>query len=271
MPTLNYKEMHIGSKSLVLLKNGWPLLFTVIVTLLLLWRLGEGTRIGPVFLDAFKWPGFDTSMIVQPKESQPEHLQLDPGAVAVSSKPSLQAKVIQGIFILTTYLFIALNTLMFLKENRKAIGTHGNKGLLTLAWWITLIGFAVTIIWATKVYRGWDSDWMGDFADELVALVIFTAFGIVDWLNWRTYAKIDTMSAQTDSKFALNQLLLVDIPVVAGLLSSLCLANHVNHRFRDSGQYLAGFCSGAAVMHLAASQAIFFILAVRKDWPKASA
>ena len=96
-------------------------------------------------------------------------------------------------------------------------------------------------------------------------------FFYVDTLNRKIFrakeaAKPDDLALRVESYFASGQALFVDLPVVAGMVVIIILASYIDWRFSESRPYLAGFCSGATVMHLAASQLIFAILAFKRSY-----
>lgn len=236
---------------------------TCLVAWLFLSNLDTHKRLGPFSLNACQWPGFANLV-----GEETNLLASAPGAsnaeLISSSKPRLQSKVIHGILVLTTYVFVACNTLVFLLENLIAF-SRVKHWLLYVAWGLTFWVWLVVVFWIPKVYYHWDAQWIGEFPDEEVAFGIFMVFFIVDVINWRVYARGDAKHDAIDSRFALRQAAFVDFPVIAGVSISIVLASHLNQHFKGSDQYLFGFFSGATVMHLATSQIIYTILAVRRD------
>jgi hypothetical protein len=241
-----------------------PLLITGFTAWVLLSSLGTDRHFGRIPLNAFQWPGYASMADKETNSVASSAEKLDSETLS-PSKPTLQSKVIHGILVFTTYMFVACNTLIFLIENLIAFSRVKHK-LLYLAWALTFFVWLPTVFWLPKVYYHWDAQWIATYPDEVVALWIFVIFLIVDWINYRVYASGGRLHDAIDSRFAISQAAFVDFPVIAGIGISILLAKNFSQYFGNSEeQYIFGFFSGAAVMHLATSQIIYTILAIRRD------
>lgn len=257
----------------LLLLNGWPLLLTALVGLTLILSLGHNPQLFGVSLplDAAKWPVAPPVIRAHAPSQTPGDAK--PDLPSTLSKP-LDGGMIHSILVLTTYLLIVFNTVLYLKENEGAPRKKGKGNRrLKVAWWITLAFEIVTVLLLYQAYQ----DLRHGVKDDAIfsagaALVIFIAFIVVDIMNYTTLRdehiiKATDVRVGEEKTFALNQALLVDLPVVIGILASLSLAFCFTGRLSETEEYyLVGFFSGAAVMHLAISQVIFIILAFKKEY-----
>jgi len=264
------KHLSVWKKLWIFIKNGLPLIGTVSIAIVLFSALGTGRRLGRVSLDALKWPGFSSTTTIPTKS--PDARPADIDKAEIISKPILEGEAVHHILLVTTFAFIGFNTLIFLIENLNAFACVSKKRLLYLAWFLTLCCEIVTVLWIPKVYEGWDADWICPFPDQVVAFLMFSVFAIVDCLNSRAYEKNAETALNGNkehdkklSQWAKNQALLVDLPVIIGIGVSTFMAVHLTQHFEKSPAYLSGFFSGATVMHLAASQIIYTILAIKAD------
>ncbi len=268
--------VHPGQVLWIVLNNVWTFLVTVGIAYLLISYLGTGK----LAIDASKWPAFSGASTNQTTTLDSYGGKGDP-ETPTDLRETLHGEEIRGILLLVTYLFIFLNTAIFLRENRKT-AREKDDWHSTLAWYVAFSCELLAFSWLFKIVHGWGlkwtreylpnriGEWVVTFPDELIALFIFLLFTCVDCLNWRAYAarpaKTPNDQESEESQFALNQALFVDMPVVVGILISVFLADHLIRRFHGSDIYVSGFFSGATVMHLAASQMIYSILACRKNF-----
>jgi hypothetical protein len=265
-------------------KVGGPLIATAMVASALILSLNTDVT----GLDASTWPAFANSShnavpppfgvipLQQPIEMSPSP---SPTALSVTNnadqrrqaetqstrRQPINPLVIHCVLAVTTCLLILLNTWLYLVENDDNPVTCKSKALRNARRLVALCMLAM-VSWVFKLILGWN--W-GSFADAIIPLFVFSVFLVVDFVNYRVFrdqaaVNPSISSLEVESTFASSQAALVDLPVVAGIFVSVVLALYLGWRFSGSEHYFAGFFSGSTVMHLAASQIIYVVLAFKR-------
>jgi hypothetical protein len=138
----------------------------------------------------------------------------------------------------------------------------------------------VALIWGSDII--WGNLGLSNHSHEYIALIVFVVFVFMDWSlynNGRSQLAllkppVDDVQGRKRAELALKaenfllQLLFVDLPVVLGIGVTLILLNVFLDGSpalgvrgdRSAEAYLRGLATGAVVMHMAASQAIFFFI-----------
>lgn len=258
-----FKHLHIW------LRNGWPLLLTFFIAIVLVSQLNTGRQLSALntifYLDACLWPSVSCT---GSDKKQPSTQQREQHTSDLTQNP-INGKALHAILEMTTALFIFLNTVMYLcdsiREERK--GFH-----LISAFLITLLCEGITLCWVLSLYfLGFN--WVKTLGEAL-PLFIFIAFTYVDYTSYKKEAanckKINkskhAIHHHALKEFALDQMLLVDIPVIVGIGAALWLESYLVKEFSESDHYFEAFFTGAIVMHLAISQIIYFMLSLKKEY-----
>ena len=191
-----------------------------------------------------------------------------------ATKRPIVAHHIHAALAATTALLIFLNTAVYLYEARSEGKKSAARKRLTIAFISTLFCEVITLLWLGKLVLV-PANKFPKLIDEYIPLAIFSVFILVDFLTWSAHCAerkllevekipITLKENAINIEFAKYQLLLVDLPVVTGIISALVLGAEFEARFSNIATYLEAFFTGAVVMHLAASQIIFFILSIQR-------
>ena len=252
----------------IVVKTAGPLCLTAIIGAVLILSLTTSCRfLGIIPCDAMEWPAFSGSATNANQHTGGSSGKVTASPGTATSQTILDVEALHCVLALTTCLLIFLNTWLYVVENDdNPVGERTPS--LQNARRIVAGCEAVTIIWMIKLIFGWN--W-GSLADEILALGIFSVFLCVDMLNRKIFrAKEATdpsdLALRIEATFASGQAAFVDLPVVVGMMITIILAVYVDWKFSGSRHYLAGFFSGATVMHLAASQMIFAVLAFNRKY-----
>ncbi|MEM9409642.1 MAG: hypothetical protein AAGA30_00925, partial [Planctomycetota bacterium] len=180
------------------------------------------------------------------------------------------------LLMMSTVVLLLMNTLGYMweilsaGESERPNATRGRKVRRGA---VFVMGFCSIVIffWLVDIYVGFSANWLHDtdfegLEHEILSIVLFFLFAVTDIMLAVSYDQTARNAAQGNAGFRkkrngfIMQALLVDIPVVAGLVCVVAISAFWLHGVHHS--FLHGFRSGALIGHLAPSQVIYVILIV---------
>lgn len=190
-------------------------------------------------------------------------------------KDDNSGQYVYQILLLSVVALIALNTVAYAFDNieQARAGRVKKSGGAYLVMFLVIICIFATMFWGFELI--WGVMGLSGHMHEVIAMVIFAVFAIIDYSLYRDAHALALMGEQSgqpadpESKLRaqnfLFQLIFVDLPVVLGIIAVLLLLVLIENSpalGSDSGAraYLRGFATGAVVMHMAASQTIFLLI-----------
>lgn len=153
-----------------------------------------------------------------------------------------------------------------------------------------ILALLIVALWSAEIYAGFVTAWLegqhsyasADVARHLhdgFASVLFFLFLLMDLVLYRRCGRIrtvngDNTAAMTKERLEedtyLLQLLMIDIPVVCGVITVNIVMHHLLEESFAIGEpsvrevFLTGFGAGSLVMQIALSQVVFFFIYVRQ-------
>lgn len=240
---------------------GWAPILTALIAAAWFWSLQSGSFFDPCEWDSLK-PALQCGTTVVITDVQADQ------SANVSAVQTVNGKVINTILAATTALLIMCNTLAYL-IGFNSVENDSDQKWLKRAKGITALCAGITGLWLVRLMWAkpkWE--WL-NHADEVIPLVVFLLFIVVDTITYRIFhARFDLHALPKDrieKEFTLSQIFFVDLPVVAGIALALLVGLRLDHSFANMKNFLDAFFAGAVLMHLAASQFIFIFIAARKE------
>ena len=200
----------------------------------------------------------------------------------------LPGQCVYQALLLAVVLLVFVNTLIYGEDSfdqaEVGAGHSGKSGRVVFRFSFACL--IVATLWAVEITCGIFG--LSGHSHEWIALVVFAVFALMDFNLYRSIklhlkfisdndfgSSVEVQIKQSELSLKaqnfLAQLLFVDIPVVLGIAVVLGLLNLFLDRSpalgvpgdRSAEAYLRGLATGAVVMHMAASQAIFFLIYLR--------
>jgi hypothetical protein len=183
-----------------------------------------------------------------------------------------------GDFVLHGLLFCSLALVFF---NTLAYGSDAWTEREPVVMSLYGLSLLIICIWGTEVYGGWLTRWLNTrspdwsrHVHDLFAGSVFAVFAVMDFLLYtqarriRLKGDVDAIPHVQEETFLL-QLLMVDMPVIAGILVVNVFLHELLEQSPALGHgvgamgFLAGLGSGALLMQLALSQFVFLMIYAR--------
>ncbi|MEM1027391.1 MAG: hypothetical protein AAGJ38_04845 [Planctomycetota bacterium] len=236
-------------------------LLTIIMAVVLFASLGNDSA----WLDVRNWDGVKSLVKSHSAEK---------GDVAATYS---SGEDIYGLLLFVTATLVAFNTVVFyfevtstLEDARDNVGRGSRQALRFLLFILIVLNLA----WPLDIVAGVPFP-DGKHAHEVVVLILFAGFAIIDLLLYKNFqeqgkhyaanrqnqgqADLHLRKLGRDADYYMKQALFVDLPVVISVLVVMISVFYIESSEMSDSPFVNGLVSGSVIMHLAFSQVIFLI------------